>query len=58
MKNNAYIIGMAGIINNFLKERKIIMSTERVIKRELDKRDLDNTEETQLIALLHIGKNY
>lgn len=50
---------MTGIINKIfkvktLKEKEIIMSTERTIKRELDKRDLDNAEETQFAALLFI----
>jgi len=60
MKINDYYMYMVNTITKFfkvinLKEKEtIIMSTERVIRRELDKRDLDNAEETQLAALLHI----
>lgn len=59
MKINDYYIYITETTNKIfkvktLKEKEIIMSTERTIKRELDKRDLDNAEETQFAALLYI----
>jgi hypothetical protein len=54
MKINAYIIDMVKAINKFFKEKEISMSTEKIIKRELDRKDLKNAEETQFAALLFI----
>jgi len=62
MEINDYYTYMVKAINKFfkvgvktpIKEKEIIMSTERIIRRELDKKDLDNAEETQFAALLFI----
>ncbi len=54
MNINAYYIYMVNTINKFFKEKESTMGTEKVIKRELDKRDLDNAEETQFAALLFV----
>ena len=45
---------MVKTINKFFKEKESIMSTEKTIRRELDRKDLENAEETQFAALLFI----
>ena len=54
MEINDYIIGMVKAINKIFKRRRIIMSTEQIIKRELDEQDLDNAQRTQFDALLYV----
>jgi hypothetical protein len=45
---------MVKTINKFFKEKEIVMGTERIIRREIDRRDLENAEETQFAALLYV----
>lgn len=64
MKINDYYIYMVNTITKIFKVKNLkeketnFMATEKVIKREIDRKDVENAEETQLLALSYVETGY